>query len=42
MLAANNQSYPEELKAYLSRLTRDPTFVGLDGQTFAVKVRCTN
>jgi hypothetical protein len=34
-----NSKYPEEMKGYLRTLTRHADYVGLDGQTFAMKVR---
>jgi hypothetical protein len=35
----SHPSYSKALKEYLLSLARDPDYVGLDGQTFAVKVR---
>jgi hypothetical protein len=39
LLVANNQSYPEDMKAYCKIFASNPSYVGHDGQTFAVKIR---
>src|SRR5438093_867154 len=38
-LAPDTPSYAPPVKDYLSRLAHQPDYVGLDGQTFAVRVR---
>jgi 4-amino-4-deoxy-L-arabinose transferase-like glycosyltransferase len=39
LLAEGNDFYPRPLKTYLEELAREPDYEGLDGQTFAVRIR---
>jgi hypothetical protein len=39
LLVENNHYFSEPMKEYLLSLARDPIYLGLDGQTFVVKVR---
>lgn len=39
LLVEDNHYFSEPMKEYLRGLARDPVYLGLDGQTFAVKVR---
>jgi hypothetical protein len=38
LLAEDNRYYPESAKDYLRSISEDPDYVGLDGQTIAVKL----
>jgi len=39
LLVPENHEYSDDMKAYLRVLARKPDYVGLDGETFAVKIR---
>ena len=39
LLAEGNDFYPEPMKTYLEEFAREPDYVGLDGQTFATRIR---
>jgi len=39
LLAEDNDFYSEPMKAYLAEHAREPGYVGLDGQIFAIRVR---
>lgn len=39
LLVEDNPSYSNKMKEYIRSLARDPNYLGLDGQTFVVKVR---